>query len=316
MPLPLAVPAGLPFSSLAQAALAALLSWLLLGALLPLLRSRLLDRPNARSAHQVATPRGGGVSFVLVATLLSCLLGQGRTAWIPLLCLPLAVVGMVDDRLDLPAGWRYAAQVATAAALVALAAVPVPVWALPVVLVAVTAVINFMNFMDGLDGLVALGALVLMATAGQWIVAGALAGFLAWNWSPARVFMGDVGSTWLGALFAGLVLQQPDAGSALSLLLVGFPLLGDALLCVLRRLRAGQPVFQAHRLHLFQRLQRAGWPHGRVATYYGLATVLLAAAWLAKQPWLLLALVGLELGLGVVLDQRQAVPFQGDGRAG
>jgi len=67
MPLPLAVPAGLPFSSLAQAALAALLSWLLLGALLPLLRSRLLDRPNARSAHQVATPRGGGVSFVLVA---------------------------------------------------------------------------------------------------------------------------------------------------------------------------------------------------------------------------------------------------------
>jgi len=251
-----------------------------------------------------------------VATLLSCLLGQGRTAWIPLLCLPLAVVGMVDDRLDLPAGWRYAAQVATAAALVAVAAVPVPVWALPVVLVAVTAVINFMNFMDGLDGLVALGALVLMATAGQWIVAGALAGFLVWNWSPARVFMGDVGSTWLGAVFAGLVLQQPDAGSALSLLLVGFPLLGDALLCVLRRLRAGQPVFQAHRLHLFQRLQRAGWPHSRVAALYGLATLLLAWAWLATQPWLLLALVGLELGLGVLLDQRQAVPFRGEGKAG
>lgn len=79
---------------------------------------------------------------------------------------------MIDDRLDLPAGWRYAAQMATAAALVAVATVPVPIWALPVVLVAVTAVINFMNFMDGLDGLVALGALVLMATAGQWIVAG------------------------------------------------------------------------------------------------------------------------------------------------
>lgn len=315
MPLPLAVPAGLPVPPLALAALAALLSWLLLRALLPLLRRRLLDRPNARSAHQVATPRGGGVSFVLVATLLSSLLGQGRTAWIPLLCLPLAAVGMIDDRLDLPAGWRYAAQMATAAALVAVATVPVPIWALPVVLVAVTAVINFMNFMDGLDGLVALGALVLMATAGQWIVAGALAGFLIWNWSPARVFMGDVGSTWLGAVFAGLVLQQPDAGSALTLLLVGFPLLGDALLCVLRRLGAGQPVFQAHRLHLFQRLQRAGWPHARVAALYGLATVLLAAAWLAKQPWLLLTVVGLELMLGVWLDQHQAVPFSGEGKA-
>lgn len=315
MPLPLAVPAGLPVPPLALAALAALLSWLLLRALLPLLRRRLLDRPNARSAHQVATPRGGGVSFVLVATLLSSLLGQGRTAWIPLLCLPLAAVGMIDDRLDLPAGWRYAAQMATAAALVAVASVPVPIWALPVVLVAVTAVINFMNFMDGLDGLVALGALVLMATAGQWIVAGALAGFLIWNWSPARVFMGDVGSTWLGAVFAGLVLQQPDAGSALTLLLVGFPLLGDALLCVLRRLGAGQPVFQAHRLHLFQRLQRAGWPHARVAALYGLATVLLAAAWLAKQPWLLLTVVGLELMLGVWLDQHQAVPFSGEGKA-
>lgn len=315
MPLPLAVPAGLPVPPLALAALAALLSWLLLRALLPLLRRRLLDRPNARSAHQVATPRGGGVSFVLVATLLSSLLGQGRTAWIPLLCLPLAAVGMIDDRLDLPAGWRYAAQMATAAALVAVASVPVPIWALPVVLVAVTAVINFMNFMDGLDGLVALGALVLMATAGQWIVAGALAGFLIWNWSPARVFMGDVGSTWLGAVFAGLVLQQPDAGSALTLLLVGFPLLGDALLCVLRRLGASQPVFQAHRLHLFQRLQRAGWPHARVAALYGLATVLLAAAWLAKQPWLLLTVVGLELMLGVWLDQHQAVPFSGEGRA-
>lgn len=315
MPLPLAVPAGLPVPPLALAALAALLSWLLLRALLPLLRRRLLDRPNARSAHQVATPRGGGVSFVLVATLLSSLLGQGRTAWIPLLCLPLAAVGMIDDRLDLPAGWRYAAQMATAAALVAVASVPVPIWALPVVLVAVTAVINFMNFMDGLDGLVALGALVLMATAGQWIVAGALAGFLIWNWSPARVFMGDVGSTWLGAVFAGLVLQQPDAGSALTMLLVGFPLLGDALLCVLRRLGAGQPVFQAHRLHLFQRLQRAGWPHARVAALYGLATVLLAAAWLAKQPWLLLTVVGLELMLGVWLDQHQAVPFSGEGKA-
>jgi UDP-N-acetylmuramyl pentapeptide phosphotransferase/UDP-N-acetylglucosamine-1-phosphate transferase len=285
------------------------LLFILLGALLPLLRSRLLDRPNARSAHQVATPRGGGVSFVLVATLLSCLLGQGRTAWIPLLCLPLAVVGMVDDRLDLPAGWRYAAQVATAAALVALAAVPVPVWALPVVLVAVTAVINFMNFMDGLDGLVALGALVLMATAGQWIVAGALAGFLVWNWSPARVFMGDVGSTFLGAVIAGMVLQQATPAMALGLLLAGFPLLGDPCLCVLRRWKAGQPIFQAHRLHLYQRLHQAGWPHSQVALLYIGATALLGGALLVQGLALELGLLLVQLAIGLWLDRHHAVPF-------
>jgi UDP-N-acetylmuramyl pentapeptide phosphotransferase/UDP-N-acetylglucosamine-1-phosphate transferase len=317
MPL-LTPPAAAPFflPPLVVTALAGLLSWLLLKALLPLLRRRLLDQPNARSSHRVATPRGGGVSFVVVGSLLSLALGQGMAAWIPIFCLPLAVVGMLDDRFDLPAGLRYAAQVATAALLVALAPLPLPLWLVPVALIAVTAVINFMNFMDGLDGLVALSAMVLMATAGQWPVAGALAGFLIWNWSPARVFMGDVGSTWLGAVFAGLVLQQPSPWASISLLLVAFPLLGDAFFCVLRRLRAGQPVFRAHRLHLFQRLQRAGWPHRRVAALYGGCTALLALAWLGEQPWILLLLLGGALLLGVLLDLHQALPFGAEERSG
>ncbi|MFO0119810.1 MAG: glycosyltransferase family 4 protein, partial [Cyanobium sp.] len=174
----------------------ALLTWLFLWVLIPWLRRRLLDQPNARSSHHVPTPRGGGVVFVLVGSLLSLALGAGTSSWIPLICCPLALVGLLDDRFNLPAAWRYAAQVATAGVLVAMAAVPLPIWALPLVLVAITAVINFTNFMDGLDGLVALCGIVLMASVGLWPVAGALLGFLAWNWSPAKVFMGDVGSTW------------------------------------------------------------------------------------------------------------------------
>jgi UDP-N-acetylmuramyl pentapeptide phosphotransferase/UDP-N-acetylglucosamine-1-phosphate transferase len=246
----------IPRLPLIATVVSALLTWLLLWMVIPWLRRRLLDQPNARSSHHIPTPRGGGLVFVLVGSLLSLPLGAGTSSWIPLICCPLALVGLLDDRFDLPAGWRYAAQVATAGVLVAMAAVPLPTWALPLVLVAITAVINFINFMDGLDGLVALCGIVLMASVGLWPVAGALLGFLAWNWSPAKVFMGDVGSTWIGAVFAGMVLQQPGPWEAISLLLVGFPLLGDALICVLRRLRAGQPVFQAHRLHLFQRLQR------------------------------------------------------------
>ena len=72
-----------------------------------------------------------------------------------------------------------------------------------------------------------------------WPLVGALFGFLLWNWSPAKVFMGDVGSTFLGAVFAGVVLQQASFTAALGPLLVATPLLADACICVLRRLRAG-----------------------------------------------------------------------------
>lgn len=313
LPSPLAAPAALP-RELAIPAVAALASWLLLAGLIPALGRWLPDHPNARSAHRRPTPRGGGIAFVLVGTAGCAWLGQGSSAWLPLLCLPLALVGLWDDRVNLPAGLRYGAQLATAIALVAVAQVPIPVVLVPLVLIAVTAVINFVNFMDGLDGLVALCAAVLMAVAGLGPVSGALVGFLAWNWSPARVFMGDVGSTWLGALLAGMVLQQPSGWQGLGLLLVGFPLLADPLVCVLRRWQAGQPVLEAHRLHLFQRLQAAGWSHPRVAALYGLATLALALALvLARRyssPAPLMLLVGIEMGAAFKLERFCAIPFR------
>jgi UDP-N-acetylmuramyl pentapeptide phosphotransferase/UDP-N-acetylglucosamine-1-phosphate transferase len=194
---------------------------------------------------------------------------------------------------------------------------PLPWLAVPLLLIAVTAVINFTNFMDGLDGLVAgcmavaIAALSLALNAPWplWALVGSLLGFLLWNWSPAKVFMGDVGSTFLGAVFAGLVLQAPSWPKALGLLLVATPLLGDACLCVPRRLLAGQRVFQAHRLHLFQRLHQAGWSHARVSSMYIAATAVLAVALLVGGlPWLL-GLTGVELLVGVWLDRRVAVPF-------
>jgi UDP-N-acetylmuramyl pentapeptide phosphotransferase/UDP-N-acetylglucosamine-1-phosphate transferase len=188
---------------------------------------------------------------------------------------------------------------------------------LVVLLIAVTAVINFTNFMDGLDGLVA-GSMAVAMTAAAihvaapwpiWALVGALLGFLLWNWSPAKVFMGDVGSTFLGAVFAVLVLQASSWPEALALLLVAIPLLGDACLCVPRRLIAGQQVFQAHRLHLFQRLHQAGWPHARVSSLYVAATAVLAIALLwGGLPWVI-TFASVELLIGIWLDQRVAFPF-------
>ncbi|MCP9823665.1 glycosyltransferase family 4 protein [Cyanobium sp. L1E-Cus] len=326
--------------------LTVVVSWFVLRASIPQLRRRLLDQPNARSSHRQPTPRGGGVAFVLVAAAsgaigsLAALAAQpgvdggqlGMVA-LPLSALPLAVVGFLDDRHNLPAGLRYGAQLATALLLILLSplamALPatlaavgplgwlLPLPALTLLLIAVTAVINFTNFMDGLDGLVAgcmavaiaALAIALAAPWPLWALVGALLGFLLWNWSPAKVFMGDVGSTFLGAVFAGLVLQAPSWLEAFGYLLVATPLLGDACLCVPRRLLAGQRVFQAHRLHLFQRLHQAGWPHARVSLTYIAATAVLAVAMLAGGwPWVF-GLAVVELLVGVWLDQRVAVPF-------
>jgi UDP-N-acetylmuramyl pentapeptide phosphotransferase/UDP-N-acetylglucosamine-1-phosphate transferase len=270
------------------------------------------------------------LAFVLVAcfaSVIAWLVGSSSASAplpllvAPLLALPLALVGFLDDRHNLPASWRYGAQLVTALVVVLASRLVSPsVGLLPLLallVIAVTAGINFTNFMDGLDGLVA-GCMAVVMTAAAielsapwpiWALVGALLGFLIWNWSPAKVFMGDVGSTFLGAVFAVLVLQASSWPEALALLLVATPLLGDACLCVPRRLMAGQRVFQAHRLHLFQRLHQAGWSHARVSSLYIAATAVLAIALLlGGLPWLI-SLAAVELLIGVWLDQQVAVPF-------
>lgn len=309
---------------------AALISWLLLRLLIPSLCVRLLDRPNERSSHSQSTPSGGGVSFVLlvslanVAALIFSPVSSPETNSIlfgPLFLLPLATVGFLDDLYKLPASWRYFVHCVSAFAVLSISpltshlAGTLPVIVLSIILI--TAFINFINFMDGVDGLVSGCMLVFLVTVcvhhsfiwPLWVNVGSLLGFIIWNWSPARVFMGDVGSTFLGGLLALYVLHSSTWIEAFSLLLVATPILGDACICVFRRLLTGQRVFQAHRLHLFQRLHQAGWSHASVSTFYILATFLLALAFVLGGFNWVLTLCIIELLLGCYLDQRVAVPF-------
>ena len=132
---------------LSSIVIAAVTSWGLVRALIPQLSRRLLDQPNARSSHRQPTPRGGGVAFVLVAATASLLAVSSRSSVataeqpqivLSLIALPLALVGFLDDRHNLPASWRFGAQLATALALILLSPLPCPWLAALPLLVAIT----------------------------------------------------------------------------------------------------------------------------------------------------------------------------------
>jgi UDP-N-acetylmuramyl pentapeptide phosphotransferase/UDP-N-acetylglucosamine-1-phosphate transferase len=266
---------------------------------------RILDRPNERSSHTVATPRGGGIALtaVLVASFALIEIEAGFDGWRVLLWLAgavlLAAVSWRDDRRSLPPLARLAAQaVAVAGGLVAFGTAPlaaalgVSSWLLiPLLALAWITFINFYNFMDGIDGilgvetasigigLVALAVVTLGHVDGQGLaglaVTGAALGFLVWNWHPARVFSGDVGSVPLGYLLGGLLLQAASHGHWAPALILPLYFLADAGLTLLRRLARGEKIWRPHRQHFYQRAVQGGMSHAAVASAVAGGNVLL-----------------------------------------
>ena len=263
----------------------------------------LLDIPNDRSSHTQPTPRGGGLGFIIAFASISAialslffflqrptfLLGLTPQQWLWLwtILIPLTVVGIFDDRQGVKASIRYLVQLLSAAiALSVFGAFPQPwlttignlgtIIAFLLTLIGFTAFINFYNFMDGLDGLVAGVSAIQMAFLAiylhepfLWIFVAALLGFLWWNWSPAKIFMGDAGSTVLGSAIAlSLLIPNIPTPQAWSAVAITFPLVGDAIYTLIRRLLRRENIFQAHRSHLYQRLQQQGWLHQQVALSY------------------------------------------------
>tara|TARA_B100000242_G_C42912746_1_gene423191 strand:- start:296 stop:823 length:528 start_codon:yes stop_codon:yes gene_type:complete len=169
--------------------------------------------------------------------------------------------------------------------------------------------------MDGLDGLVTLNLIIffLVVSIDAHIyflpLITTLFGFLIWNWSPAKVFMGDVGSTFLGAVVVGVILQKENLSDSFFLMLVLTPLLVDPFICVIRRFFAGQNIFRPHKLHLYQRLHQAGWTHSKVAIVYAIGTLILGILFLFKSYKLLIIATFIEILFGIYLDKKNAISF-------
>ena len=304
-------------------------AWVLTGYLRQRFQQRWLDIPNDRSSHTQPTPRGGGLGFFIA--FLGSALGAwiGQQLWpalfVPLfpqaiavaaVILPLAMVGLADDRYNLSAKVRYVVQLSAAAiAVLSFGLVPQP-WGPPplpgatillgaVTLIGFTALVNFYNFMDGLDGLVAsvtAAQLAFLAVYLQqplwWLMVAALLGFLRWNWSPAKIFMGDVGSTVLGACVAiALIAPTAEPSRSWAAIAITLPLTADAIYTLIRRLLKGENIFQAHRTHLYQRLQQSGWSHRQVAgAYLGFTAIVAGLIWFGQGTGSLVA-IGLSITL-------------------
>ena len=288
-------------------ALAALVAWRLVGLISDLSRRRgWLDLPNDRSLHTNPTPRLGGIGII------AAVLAAGAAAWLlaPAVAFPLTLVliggvvgavSLVDDLRGLPAGVRFVVHVGAAVLAVLLfgpidavsldraSAMTLGWAAVPLTVVWIVGFINAFNFMDGIDGLAGGQAVTaglawavigwatgqtILAALGATLAASSL-GFLLHNWAPARIFMGDAGSAFLGFMLSVLPLVAvPSRDVAVPSVLVVWPFVFDATFTLLRRLSRGENVFAAHRSHLYQRLTQAGWSHARVTRLYmGLAAM-------------------------------------------
>ena len=282
-----------------------------------LLHRGMLDIPNSRSSHQEPTPRGGGIAIVAATQMgMLALFVMGQIPLSLLLAvsggLAIAAIGFADDLRHVHHLLRLA--VHCSAAIWALACLhgvaPLNVGgrvadlgALGLVLAffGIVWTLNLFNFMDGLDGLAGSEAVFVLAVGGSLaggaagagpaavVVAAAAAGFLLWNWPPARIFLGDVGSCYLGYLVAVLAF---DAGRGLPAapwiwLILGSIFFADATVTLMRRMLRGEHVYKAHRTHAFQWQVRRWGSHRAVTsavTMINIAVLLPLAVLARNQP--------------------------------
>jgi len=262
------------------------------------LKHSLIDIPNERSSHLMPTPRGGGLSIVIpvllciVVLFLTAQLEKNIALALGIGCFFVAGVGWIDDHQHIPANWRalfYAIAAVIAVYFLAesenfqsvfhhLLFVTVSNILIAIWIIWMT---NLYNFMDGTDALAAIQTIcagffvgVIFWLEGQYglatvcfVISASSCGFLFWNWPPAKIFMGDVGSCSLGFCFGVLVVIGEIQGSVP--LTVFFILLSificDTTLTLLMRIFANEKWYQAHKSHAYQRLVQLGMSHKKLA---------------------------------------------------
>lgn len=273
-------------------------------------KQNFLKVPNERSSHDEPTPHGAGIVIVamcLVAYVPISILLPGAFSWGYIVgATMIAVVSFLDDIRPISFKIRLLVHAAAAVFLIVdletwhgitmLGGLKLGWWGYPITFLWIVWMVNSFNFMDGIDGIAGLQAViagigwailgVMLGMPVLYLFAGVLAaaslGFLVHNINPAHIFMGDVGSAFIGFTFAALplmarenVLKYPDLLPIAAVLFLWF-FIFDSLSTILRRLVRGEKIWTAHREHLFQRLVSAGFSHRSVTALYGILASILS----------------------------------------
>jgi Fuc2NAc and GlcNAc transferase len=312
----------------------AIFSWMAVGGVRRLTATQgILDVPNARSSHTVPTPRGGGLGVILTLLLMASglfVLREISAAWLFLVGIAaVATIGWIDDRAS--AGVRTRLLVHGVSALSILPLLPSDGFS-PTLLVGIRlwwvfwaiSAINVVNFVDGIDGMIASQILIYgayIAVVGDprgavqflgVVLAGASLGFLFWNWTPAKIFLGDVGSGALGLAVVGtgaMVIREGRVGFVAAFAPLA-PIFFDAARTLWSRWRRGERLSDAHRSHLYQRLANQRYGHAPVSLSY--AAVSLAGAVVAsvlpQSDLVLLPTLLVGCGCITLAAERYAIP--------
>jgi UDP-N-acetylmuramyl pentapeptide phosphotransferase/UDP-N-acetylglucosamine-1-phosphate transferase len=280
-------------------------------------KNQITDIPTDRSSHSSPTPRGGGIGFVITSIigiiLFALLNGYLKSAGFLVFifaAIIMAMLGWQDDKYNLSRRVRFVVQLAASFAvlyfMMNLSAIKVPMLfevniglaGFLLGLIFISGATNIYNFMDGIDGIasvqlfgVSIGWMILAWIWHEPFLLGinlilfvAVLAFLRYNWSPASVFMGDAGSLYLGFFCASVPFIAAYQSNALEIqdtiwygIILLWPFLFDGTFTLMRRLFKGENIFEAHRSHLYQRLNIAGISHGKISFLY-LAFCLLMAA--------------------------------------
>lgn len=297
------------------------------------IEQKLMGEVNHRSSHKAPTPRGGGYYFVIMISAFSLVwLNVGEASphihflnTLFLSGMAVGYLGWLDDKNSIKASTRFILQLVLA--LLCVIMLPpvlpeiLPTWVEKTLLVlAWVWFLNLYNFMDGIDGIAATQAVFIAIALSLFVpeispialvMAGSVLGFLRFNWSPARVFMGDVGSTYLGFILGGLIIYNLTFPTFEKNLWVGLILTlvftADTTYTLIKRTLQGKKPWEAHNEHFYQRAVKMGMSHAQVVKrVIALNLVLLVLAILAKFTTIgaFLFIAGLVMLVGVALRIR------------
>jgi len=292
-----------------------------------------LDVPNKRSSHSKITVTGGGIGFVITSFIFSLISIYQKNFGANLffiICLPLAIVGFFDDKLNLSRKIRFLIQMIIVFVIIFFAInyqnsiifqyfnsnETLFIISIPILILFGSGFINLINFMDGMDGLLASTTSITFLYLGLFqdnfylIILGSLIPFIFLNWEPAKVFMGDIGSTYIGGLILSAFYSAPSLENAINIILINSPLLIDASICVVLRAYNKDNIFKPHKLHLYQRLNQKGFSHSKVTIIYFVSTLIITFSVLLGNNFIKVITTLIIITLGLILNNKIAKPFK------